>query len=42
MVYGEKWWVLDFEPKESTQGGIIREEGKDRLFSDEWLFSIEG
>lgn len=29
--------------KESTQRGfILHEEGRDRLFSDEWLFSVEG
>lgn len=42
MVNGERWWVLVFEPKGEDPKGIIHEEGKDRFFSDEWLFSIEG
>lgn len=43
VVYGERWWVFHFlSLKESTQRGIIHEEGRYRLFSDEWLFSVEG
>lgn len=37
---GQCCWLLSL--KKSTQRGIIHEEGRNGLFSGEWLFSIEG